>query len=94
MKRLLINDLIKWKAKRDRKPLILNGARQVGKTWLLQHFGVTEYQSVAYINCEKQDNLDQIFFNFEGLSLANVSPNYFLFLWVKKLHLSSWEPLP
>ncbi len=65
MKRLLINDLIKWKAKRDRKPLILNGARQVGKTWLLQHFGVTEYQSVAYINCEKQDNLDQIFFNFD-----------------------------
>lgn len=65
MKRLLINDLIKWKAKRDRKPLILNGARQVGKTWLLQHFGVTEYQSVAYINCEKQDNMDQIFFNFD-----------------------------
>lgn len=65
MKRLLINDLIKWKAKRDRKPLVLNGARQVGKTWLLQHFGATQYQSVAYINCERQDNIDQIFFNFD-----------------------------
>lgn len=65
MKRLIINKLFDWKVKKDRKPLILNGARQVGKTWLLQHFGATEYQSVAYINCENQDNLDQVFFNFD-----------------------------
>ena len=36
---------------KNRKPLILNGARQVGKTWLLKHFGEKEYESVAYINC-------------------------------------------
>lgn len=65
MKRLLINDLKEWKKKKNRKPLILHGARQVGKTWLLQHFGETEYQSVAYINCEKQDNLEQIFIDYD-----------------------------
>ena len=56
MKRLLINELIKWKSSKNRKPLILNGARQVGKTWLLQHFGTVEYDTVAYINFEKQEN--------------------------------------
>ena len=65
MKRLLLNDLISWKNDPHRKPLILNGARQVGKTWLLQHFGSTEYASVAYVNCERQENLDAIFMNFE-----------------------------
>ena len=50
MKRLLFNDLSKWKNSNNRKPLILNGSRQVGKTWLLQNFGKEEYKSVAYIN--------------------------------------------
>ena len=39
MERVLINELHKWKDKPDRKPLILRGARQVGKTWLLKDFG-------------------------------------------------------
>ena len=43
MKRLLFNDLSKWKNSNNRKPLILNGSRQVGKTWLLQNFGKEEY---------------------------------------------------
>lgn len=64
MKRLLINDLINWKNSAGRKPLILNGARQVGKTWLLQEFGKTEYKSVAYINCEKMQDLDAVFIDF------------------------------
>lgn len=42
-----------WKGKYGRKPLILNGARQVGKTWLLKEFGSREYESLAYINCEE-----------------------------------------
>lgn len=64
MKRLLINDLVKWKNNPNRKPLILNGARQVGKTWLLQNFGKEEYKSVAYINCERSENLDFVFEDF------------------------------
>ncbi len=64
MKRLLINDLVKWKNNPNRKPLILNGARQVGKTWLLQNFGKEEYKSVAYINCERSENLEFVFEDF------------------------------
>lgn len=48
--------ILKWKNNPDKKPLILNGARQVGKTWLLQNFGKEEYKSVAYINCERSEN--------------------------------------
>ena len=52
MKRLAYERLVEWKKSKDRKPLILNGARQVGKTWLLKEFGSREYESVAYINCD------------------------------------------
>ena len=57
MKRLIYNDLIEWKNKDDRKPLIINGARQVGKTWILKEFGANEYSSVAYINCDEIDEM-------------------------------------
>lgn len=64
MKRLLYNNLIKWKNNPYRKPLILNGARQVGKTWLIKHFGENEYKKVVYLNCEKGEELSFIFSNF------------------------------
>ena len=51
MKRKLYNSLIEWKNGATRKPLILEGARQVGKTWLLLDFGRNEYEHVVYINC-------------------------------------------
>ena len=51
MKRKLYNSLIEWKNGATRKPLILEGARQVGKTWLLLEFGRNEYEHVVYINC-------------------------------------------
>ncbi|MDR0687699.1 MAG: AAA family ATPase, partial [Prevotellaceae bacterium] len=53
MHRTKINDLKKWKLSRKRKPLIFLGARQVGKTWLIQEFGKTEYQQMAYVNFER-----------------------------------------
>ena len=46
MERLLISQLLKWKEKRGRKPLILEGARQVGKTWLLKEFGRKYFKDV------------------------------------------------
>ncbi|MFD0704438.1 ATP-binding protein [Alloscardovia venturai] len=52
MKRFLLEELKRWKSKRNRKPLILNGARQVGKTWLLREFGRTCFDSVAYISLD------------------------------------------
>ncbi len=61
MERLLLDDLKKWKKKGDRKPLILRGARQVGKTWLLKDFGAKCFKDVCYINFEQKDLLGQIF---------------------------------
>lgn len=65
MKRAIYSDLIQWKENKYRKPLILNGARQVGKTWILKHFGKNEYSSVAYINCDNNPLLKDLFYNFD-----------------------------
>ncbi|MCK9303855.1 MAG: AAA family ATPase [Bacteroidales bacterium] len=61
MKRLVYNDLLSWKSKPNRKPLLIKGARQVGKTWLMKEFGKNEYKSVAYINFEKATQLTDLF---------------------------------
>jgi len=61
IKRTIQKKLSTWKNARDRKPLILQGARQVGKTWLLKHFGATEFDHVAYFNFEEQPDLKQFF---------------------------------
>ena len=61
MKRQIYNDLKLWKESKDRKPLILLGARQVGKTWIMQHFGKSEYQNVAYINCDDESRAKDLF---------------------------------
>ncbi|MCL2436830.1 MAG: ATP-binding protein [Clostridiales bacterium] len=56
-----MNELIQWKNKHDRLPLILKGARQVGKTWLLNEFGRTAFDDVMYINFENAPGLKEIF---------------------------------
>jgi predicted AAA+ superfamily ATPase len=61
MHRELLKSLIQWKNKVDRKPLIIRGARQVGKTWLLKEFGRTYYKNVAYVNFETAKSLYTIF---------------------------------
>lgn len=61
MERTLIEELHNWKDKSDRKPLILRGARQVGKTWLLKDFGKRFFKEVCYINFEQKDVLGAIF---------------------------------
>lgn len=52
MERFLMDDLVGWKNSARRKPLVLNGARQVGKTWLLMEFGARHFESVAYVNLD------------------------------------------
>jgi predicted AAA+ superfamily ATPase len=56
-----------WKQAPDRKPLVLQGARQVGKTWLLKHFGAAEFDNVAYFNFEEQPDLKQFFENTKDI---------------------------
>ena len=83
MERLAYKKLLGWKNNKNRKPLILNGARQVGKTWLLKDFGEKEYESVAYINCDETKDLKAVFsdFNtdrliraFSAISGVNIKP--------------------
>ena len=61
MKRKIYQQLLKWKENKDRKPLMLLGARQVGKTWIMQHFGEREYNKVAYVNCDDEPRMKQLF---------------------------------
>ncbi|HEY5563530.1 MAG TPA: ATP-binding protein [Clostridiaceae bacterium] len=53
--------LIKWKNGNHRKPLIIRGARQVGKTWIMKEFGETFYEKVAYINFDNNERMESIF---------------------------------
>lgn len=50
-------DLIAWKTRKDHRPLIIEGARQIGKTWTMRHFGTTQYEKVAYFNFENSKEL-------------------------------------
>jgi predicted AAA+ superfamily ATPase len=61
MYRTKIKDLMKWKLNASRKPLVFLGARQVGKTWLIQEFGKSEYRQTVYINFERATALQEIF---------------------------------
>jgi predicted AAA+ superfamily ATPase len=59
--RRALHSLKAWKGDRARKPLVLRGARQVGKTWLLQEFGRSHYEQVAYVNCQRDRSVASIF---------------------------------
>ncbi len=61
MERLAYYKLLEWKEKQNKMPLILKGARQVGKTWLMKEFGKRNYSHVAYFNFESVKNLHLIF---------------------------------
>ena len=61
MYRCKMEDLKKWKNSKNRKPLIIRGARQVGKTWLMKEFGKNEYEKCAYINFDDNNRMKQLF---------------------------------
>ena len=61
MKRKAINDLKKWKDRKIRKPLIIEGARQVGKTWLMLEFGKRHFKNTAYINLDRNAKMKALF---------------------------------
>ena len=63
MERLILEKLIKWKQSNHRKPLILKGARQVGKTYILKQFGKENYEGVAYFNFDHDKDLYNLFEN-------------------------------
>ncbi len=61
MKRLITYQLKEWKGKKNRKPLIIQGARQVGKTWVMKAFGANYFKKYVYINFESNSNLQSVF---------------------------------
>lgn len=61
MYRNAMNDLYKWKAKKDKKPLIIRGARQVGKTWLMREFGRIAFDDMVYINFDNNSQMKELF---------------------------------
>ena len=73
MERLSFKDLLDWKNKKNRKPLLVEGARQVGKTWLVKEFGKRCYKEVAYVNFEERKQLRNLFdedFDMERILFA------------------------
>ena len=61
MKRNAILELVQWKNSTERKPMVLRGARQVGKTWLMKEFGQNYYDNYVYFNFDEEDELKSIF---------------------------------
>lgn len=61
MRRYIKEQLIEWKNRKDKKPLILKGARQVGKTYILKEFGQEQYENVAYFNFDHDEALKELF---------------------------------
>src|SRR5690606_19211669 len=81
IERRIQKKLTAWKNARGRKPLVLQGARQVGKTWLLKELGRTEFDDIAYFNFEEHPTLKQLFENtkdvqriIQNLSLVHTRP--------------------
>lgn len=65
MERSIYSSLKKWKESPTRKPLILQGARQVGKTYILKEFGAREYSEVVYINCDDNNDMQNMFVDYD-----------------------------
>lgn len=61
MYRIAIEKLLKWKQSKRRKPLIIEGARQVGKTWLMKEFGRQAYADTVYINFDSNSRMAELF---------------------------------
>ena len=61
MERQIMEELILWKRKKNRKPLILKGARPVGTTWIMKEFGVRQFKNVAYVNFDRNSRMQRVF---------------------------------
>lgn len=82
MKREIYEELLRWKNNQNRKPLVITGARQVGKTWIMREFGRNEYDDVVYVNCDNEKrvetllsddyNIDRILLGLQAISGINI----------------------
>lgn len=73
MRRFAMDQLVEWKNRKNRKPLLLKGARQVGKTWLMKQFGKEQFENTAYINFDNNHRMQAVFeddYDIERIILA------------------------
>ena len=68
MERFILKELLEWKNSPYRKPLILKGVRQVGKTWILKEFGRRYYENTAYFNFDENEEYKQFFETTKDIS--------------------------
>ena len=61
MERSLMDQLCRWKDKKNRKPLLIRGARQVGKTWIMKEFGRRYFEQVVYISFDNNEHMKNVF---------------------------------
>lgn len=78
LKRFIIEKLKEWKESKYRKPLILKGARQVGKTFILKQFGQENYEGVAYFNFDHDEDLYNLF--------ENTNITHFISSWKSRIY--------
>lgn len=71
MKRDIENDLLNWKGKKERMPLLLRGARQVGKSYVVEKFGDSFFQNMVTVNFELQPNLKKCFVSLDPIEIIN-----------------------
>ena len=77
MERTVYQKLLAWKDASDRKPLILLGARQVGKTYILKELGRREFQNMVYVNCHNNAFADTLFRDFDTERIVHaIEVNY------------------
>ena len=76
MERKIYQKLLDWKNSNSRKPLILQGARQVGKTYIVNYFAGKEYVNYVYCNFEKEKGLDEFFNDLNPLTILHKLENY------------------
>ncbi|MFZ4778552.1 MAG: AAA family ATPase, partial [Terrimicrobiaceae bacterium] len=77
MKRSAENELISWKTRIGRKPLVIRGARQVGKTYLVETFGRSCFESVLTVNLEQKDELHTLFNRMDAKHIVQELSLYF-----------------
>ena len=77
MKRLIYSNLMQWKDNPDRKPLVLLGARQVGKTYIINQLGEHEFDNMVYVNCHNNPFANSLFRDFNiGRILYDIEQQY------------------
>ena len=77
MERTIYSELVKWKNKSGRKPLLLLGARQVGKTYILKAFGNREFEHVVYVNCHRESFVTELFRDFDTKRIITELERYY-----------------